>query len=330
MRLSSSAPLRCVSPTPLTRLADGAGGPRQAPQPGASQSPISDNSADAHQVAAEVSAAMFARGEVWRGVTAPSMQQLSQGNLARLRQELGGLHPQERSFVEFARARPWFVTHFTRSPKLDAAGDVWLRSHKQLVDAGVLFHDMHTLGADKTRVAANDYINFSLEVGAGRKKTTSRFGPIEYRASLAHPRVGAAGWLSMDEMVAPPSAMSKWFRNNNCIEGLISGLEFLDVLQKKTNTAEYVFAGPDMLDGLLLTLLASLRPTQQSTRDAIFGIDNDDDLNRLVNKLYRPELKVPQEVRLQAGSFEKFVATTWMGMAIENEAVVPRRRAYAA
>jgi hypothetical protein len=62
----------------------------------------------------------------------------------------------------------------------------------------------------------------------------------------------------------------------------------------KYNTPAYVFSGRNMIPGIALSLIHATRGMSQTAKDRIFGAKNEDDLNNVMNGMFRPEVKVPR------------------------------------
>jgi len=238
---------------------------------------------------------MFGKGELWRrhqreNEQIEAIDKLSRANLARLRTNLKMLRPLEHDFVTKFDKRPFYATHFTPA-KRDRDGETTLYSRKKLIERGITFDLTHSQAADLAEAANDDYVFFSLECGRTPKKASSRFGDVLYRFDLQSSRVGSRfehAWLSLNDMVAPA---------NNGLQRRVPGLPESDYLTVNKavddyNKPTYVFSGGSMMVGVALSIVELTRKLTPDSQRKLLSALSDDDTDKTLNGLFRPELKL--------------------------------------
>lgn len=254
---------------------------------------------------------MFDKGELWRrhqkdNGQIEAIDKLSRANLARLRANLKRLSSLEYDFVTKFDKRPFYATHFTPAER-DRDGETTLYSRKKLIEKGITFDLSHSQAADLAEAANDDYVFFSLECGRTPKKASSRFGDVLYRFDLASSRVGSRfehAWLSLNDMVAPP---------DNTLQRRVPGLPESDY--RKVNNAvdvynkpTYVFSGGSMMVGVALSIVELTRDLTPDSQRKLLSALSDDDTDKTLNGLFRPELKLARF--LITDKFEKHLDET--------------------
>ncbi|AQH05355.1 hypothetical protein A9R05_40765 (plasmid) [Burkholderia sp. KK1] len=238
---------------------------------------------------------MFDKGELWRrhqrdNGQIEAIDRLSRTNLARLRANLKRLSPLEHDFVTKFDKRPFYATHFTPAER-DRSGETTLYSRKKLIEKGITFDLSHSQAADLADAANDDYVFFSLECGRTPKKARSRFGDVLYRFDLKSSRVGSRfehAWLSLNDMVEPASNSLP-----RCVPGLPeSDYQTVNKAVRVYNKPTYVFSGGSMMMGVALSIVELTRKLSPESQRKLLSALSDDDTDKTLNGLFRPELKL--------------------------------------
>lgn len=233
---------------------------------------------------------MIKNGSLWKG--APSgtekshIDKLSKNNLHSLRNELSELSTHEKKFLERFFETPLYATHSTGAPVKREDESVALFSRQKLIDRNIIFNNDNSPQEDIKLLGNDDFVFFALEAGVESKKPSSRFGGTTYRFDFDAPAFKDAAWLSLVEMR---------FAQTPHLARHIEGLNDDDVakLSKRTlQPFETVFSGADMKTGIGLSLIRDLRKLSPESNKRLLDSTDEVAINKLVNGLYRPEIKV--------------------------------------
>ena len=130
---------------------------------------------------------------------------------------------------------------------------------------------------------------FSLEVGETPKKPSSRFGGKMFRFDFSKPSFTDTSWLNLAEM-----RFSRTPHLSRHVQGLTYG-EYVKLSKRELPRFGSIFYGADMKTGIALSLIKDFRDNlSDASRGKLLTCSTDDELNRLVNGMYRPEIKVPR------------------------------------
>ncbi|AOJ05590.1 MULTISPECIES: hypothetical protein [Burkholderia] len=251
---------------------------------------------------------MIESGEIWKDVPAQNardhVRDLSKANLRGLYRELGALSGQEKQFVERFLATPFFATHSTAAPVKSGNDTVSLFSRQKLIDRHIIFNQANSPQEDIKLLGNDDFVFFSLEAGADPKKPSSRFGGTTYRFDFDDPHFRDTAWLSLVEM--------RFARTPNLdrhIEGL-SPDEYSRLSKRTLQPFQTVFAGGDMKAGIALSIVRDMRENLSPDAQArVLGNVGEAHVNKLVNGLYRPEIKVARH----------FFSNQYMEVAVKKD-----------
>lgn len=234
---------------------------------------------------------MTERGELWKDIppsTTPSpVRNLSKTNLRQLYRDLTPLNDLEKQFVERFLVTPFFATHSTAAQVKGNNGTVSLFSRQKLIDRGMIFNQMNSPQEDIKYLGNDDFVFFSLEPGVHPQKPSSRFGGATYRFDFDNSSFRDTAWLSLVEM--------RYARTPN-LERHIEGLdqsEYSRLSKRTLKPFQTVFAGDDMKAGIALSIVRDVRDNlSHDAQVRMLGNTSDSHINKLVNGLYRPEIKV--------------------------------------
>ncbi|MCY0924482.1 MULTISPECIES: hypothetical protein [unclassified Streptomyces] len=235
---------------------------------------------------------MYDAGILWQAKNPGedlNVKNLSRRNIERLQRSLQPLREEELEFYRTFLAAEFFATHTTSGPVLNEEKNLLnLFSRQKLIERGVKFNIANSPQEDIEWLGNDDYVFFSLEVGKEPKKPSSRFGGRTFRFDFARPEFTDAGWVSLVEMR---------FAGTPKLQGHIPGLPDEDygaVSRRELDRFGIVFYGGDMIRGLGLSILERIRGMSDKSQEAMLTMRDDAGLNKLVNGLFRPEIKVPR------------------------------------
>jgi hypothetical protein len=171
---------------------------------------------------------------------------------------------------------------------------LFIGSRRYLVINNIKFPTNHSTLKDIDGLGNADYVFFSLEVGNRLQKTYSKFGKIFYRIPYVRENI-ALRYSSItlaDQLECNP-------QSNKMIKGLSDKTR--KYLSERIFTPyKIMFSGFDnCLRGLLYSIISVTRYLEQDEymkKDAekILQARNDDEMNRVINGLFRPEIRVPR------------------------------------
>ena len=202
-----------------------------------------------------------------------------------------------------------YATHFSDNELLiepTATSKVFsLHSRVKLVaDGKIKFDPANTTERDVIELANDDNIFFSLDIGKEGAKNISRFGDTRFRVPFENDKIQQHGWLTMYDQLEPGLAFADSARLQKTynLEGddlkKIKTLHAtLDHNVKNSGTKhkayEGIFSAKDMKEGMALSLIRAIRGLSSDGRMKLLSDLSPEGLNKLLNHLYRPELKVP-------------------------------------
>lgn len=235
---------------------------------------------------------MLDKGSLWKNHNFNNQKDLinlSKANMRQLYRSLGTLNQHESDFfARFTESR-FFATHTTGAPVENGQGIVSLFSRDKLIERGIIFNENNSPQEDRELLGNDDFVFFSLEVGETPKKPSSRFGGNMFKFDLDKPSFTSVAWLSLTDM-----RFANTPHLNRHIQGL-SCAEYDKLSKRELPRFQTVFHGKDMKAGIALSLIKDFRENLSHTsREKLLCYSTEHDLNRLVNGMYRPEIKVPR------------------------------------
>jgi hypothetical protein len=78
--------------------------------------------------------------------------------------------------------------------------------------------------------------------------------------------------------------------------GFVDNFPHQSFSKRKLDPLAIVFYGRDTIPGILFSILLDLRSTPRDVRSKMLSLRLPDHLNRIINGLYRPEIKVPKHL----------------------------------
>ncbi|MGP9418198.1 hypothetical protein ACT3RT_04290 [Ewingella sp. AOP9-I1-14] len=249
---------------------------------------------------------MLAEGARWDDLTPETtVKSLSRENIKGLHIRLQGpaldkpLAPYEKAFMKRLLESPLSITHATNA--LDKVqntdtGVVSLSSRQKLVRDGVPFPKDNTSKMDIQALANDDNVFFALESGEKLQKPSSRFGKSVMRFDLDSPAVQQHATLHLfDVLNGFPEAV----KHLNTLKSLPhrDQMQTAHMLDKHEHSRYgmdpkgSLFQGKDMKRGLGLAIIDRTRALPEGLRASIL---EKEDINALINGLFRPQVLVPR------------------------------------
>ncbi|RMT91117.1 hypothetical protein ALP39_04014 [Pseudomonas marginalis pv. marginalis] len=233
---------------------------------------------------------MMQNGSIWKaapnGAEKNHIDDLSKSNLSNLRKELGALSAEEKEFLTGFFETPLYATHSTAAPVKRDDDSLALFSRKKLIDRNIIFNTENSPQEDIKLLGNDDFVFFALEAGVVPKKPSSRFGGSTFRFEFDAPAFRDSAWLSLVEM-----RFARTPHLSRHLEGL-SSKEYEDLSTRRLQPFETVFSGGDMKAGIGLSIVRDLRNLSPASNKRMLTNVDEEKVNKLVNGLYRPEIKV--------------------------------------
>jgi insecticidal toxin complex protein TccC len=213
-------------------------------------------------------------------------------------EEVGDLDSEEKAFLEVFSAKDFYVTHATERKVSSKSGDLILFSRKRLVEKGTVFPEDHSMEEDIEELGNDDYVFFSLEVGEKSKKKESRFGGLFYRVNYSHPIFDFSSMSLLDQLnmqIPQPS-----------IVGLSNDARATLRARKYTRLNILFHGREDSMKGLACSIIEVARMLPERDKQIILCARSDDEVNRVINWIFRPEIRVPGIFAVREGSYSVF------------------------
>lgn len=248
---------------------------------------------------------MLSNGSAWKqidngqdGLT--TFQQQSRKNIRRLEGRLDEeieLESAETLFLNAFSDSPFHIVHFS-DQDLRNNDVVELYSRKQLIERQLVFSELNTAEGDLTLLGTDDFVFFSLEAQNEPAKPSSRFGDKRYRAPFSTLHESGQAEYSMLQsldIILPadrPKAAPAWVKDARAY-----GRDFAlrDNEDEDTQRHGAIFVGEDMIRGMGLNVMIDVLTYAEDAGDTLYEVPAD----TLMNSLYRPQVLVPNAVRLK-------------------------------
>ncbi|HCC0888482.1 TPA: DUF4116 domain-containing protein [Salmonella enterica] len=215
------------------------------------------------------------------------IRRLSQENISNLRQALSPLDNEEKAFLETILTIKLRATHVSNANLINKNNILGIYSRRLLIEKEIPFPKSHS--DDDSHILANeDFVFFSLEPGEEPKKASSRFGFKLHSFDLNQPVFEQVSSINLYDQINEQRPDPK-----KHIDGLSE--EATETLRKKESSVyNFMFFGKDLRAGLGLYLLKRIRAIPQRDRQKILAMKGEHELNRVINGILRPEIKVPK------------------------------------
>ncbi len=209
------------------------------------------------------------------------------------------LNLKERRFFQRFLKQDFYLTHATNANLLSASGDLNIYSRKRLMEKRVLFPADNSSDMDVRGLGNDDYVFFSLEVGVPLSKTDSRFGTTLHKINFSQENFRHASLCLFDqlELTVPQPKIDKLSNEGKSILSKRPEPERLSIF----------FNGRDeSLKGLAYNIIKLARMLPEQDQDVLLSADQPAQMNKLINYLFRPEVRVPRMVGIKSGDFYTF------------------------
>ncbi|MFV3287035.1 RHS repeat-associated core domain-containing protein [Pseudomonas sp. NY15356] len=202
----------------------------------------------------------------------------------------------ELGFIEAFAAQTFYAVHATDA-ELDGADGLHIYSRRYLQDQRIPFNESHSDALDVEGLANDDYVFFSLEIGSEPSKSVSRFGKTFYRIPLEHDAFTYASISIVDQIeLEYPVPRIPWISESSRVELRLRSLP------QRTETFYHGRFMSIMSLGRQIAL-ATRWMTSLKNKVAILNERVPEKLNVIMNQLFRPEVRVPREVKVGTGQY---------------------------
>ncbi|MGV3345706.1 hypothetical protein ACGVWS_08140 [Enterobacteriaceae bacterium LUAb1] len=243
---------------------------------------------------------MTKRGYTWRNDSDGLLIKTIEENSTYLNQERQSLNAKETLFLERFMRTKFYATHATNAHVIDEKKRLVLYSYRKLKENGVkpvshqdTSNDIYILGND-------DYVFFSLEAGESLQKKSSRFGNVIYRIDFKNFNFKHADLLLVDQQLA-------WSNNNLDMHFNVQAPVIHDF---RMNYNEYLVHltnnTTSILQKMAMNLILINRHVCELQYPTILTINSDNDVNTLINSVFRPEIRVPRMAIFLNGEYQKY------------------------
>ncbi len=249
---------------------------------------------------------MMATGAKWKAFFPHNLHSDMQENIqtlqAKIQQE--PLSNEEQRFADAFMNKDFFIVHASKTNLINN-GNLLFYSRKQLEEKRIKFPNYHTSTGDLGRLGNDDYVFFSLEPGNNLQKVYSRFGTHFYRIPYKRENVALrhSSMVLFDQLRLASAA-----HDSNLLKNMISSIARRSLKDRVFEAHGICFSGFDnCLQGLLYSIILEARQLDrwgQNDAQKIFSARSDDEMNRVINGLFRPEIRVPKMLGICAGGYQ--------------------------
>ncbi|WP_340609842.1 hypothetical protein [Xenorhabdus bharatensis] len=256
-------------------------------------------------VSIRVNNKMLKKGGVWNNNF--SLPGLSKINIKNLKEKVkvDSLTIDEKDFYQRFLDAKFYAVHATNSPKvIDKESNLTLFSRNKLIEKGISFPKKNTTLVDRTWIANDDNVFFSLEVGFApsknpRENKGSRFGNTIYKIPFIAPVFDCASMVLFDQIE---------LENPRChINGLSSQAKSLLERRFKPNPNDICFYDrKDILNSIALSIIEITRRFKEKDKKIILGASSDKEFNDILRSFFRIEIRVPNTVMIAHEKYFRF------------------------
>ncbi|ECG8590423.1 DUF4116 domain-containing protein [Salmonella enterica subsp. salamae] len=237
---------------------------------------------------------MFSTGSAWHELSEKYserglelMRRLSKDNISNLRKALSPLNNDEKAFLDAILTIKLHATHASDAKLINKDNILKIYSRNLLIEKKIPFPPTHS-DYDSCLLANEDFVFFSLEPGEEHKKSASRFGSSIYCFDINQPVFEQVSSINLYDQIAKLNPDP-----HKHIQGLSE--EAAVILQRRESSVyNFMFFGKDLRTGLGLYLLKRIRAIPESDRQKILAMKEEHELNRVINGILRPEIKIPK------------------------------------
>ncbi|MBI6547770.1 hypothetical protein [Xenorhabdus lircayensis] len=229
-----------------------------------------------------------------------------------LRNSLGKFTNEELEFAKSFKSKEFYIVHVSDKYLIDnlnnSKKDLNLYSRVRLEEKKISFNKYNSSVKDISRLGNDDYVFFSLEVGIIPKKTKSVFGNYFYRIRYSGDNIS----LMHSSMVLFDNLMPKKHLGQPfCCKRLFERLKISDSSKaqfraRKLCRGKSSFSGfYHSLNGLLYSIIHVIRELEnEDDKKELLSARSDEEINLIINGLFRPEVRVPRMIGFVEGSYQ--------------------------
>ncbi|PHM60974.1 hypothetical protein [Xenorhabdus ishibashii] len=249
---------------------------------------------------------MMENGSRWRLFFPQNLHAGMQHNIENLRHQIQmqPLSDKEQQFADVFMKKDFFIVHASDVNLINNnERNLLIYSRHRLQEKGIKFPTHHSSVQDILGLGNDDYVFFSLEVGYTLKKPLSIFGAnfyrIPYRRENMALRHSSMTLIDQIKLKAPDSRMLEKISQ-----------QARTYLKTRGFVRENVhFCGIDnCLEGLLYSIILETRNlgrlSMEKDVNLILSARTDDEMNRVINGLFRPEVRVPRMVGIPNDAYQ--------------------------
>lgn len=236
----------------------------------------------------------------------------SERNLERLANNFEKFEPDtlETDFFLHTSTADYEITHFSSSDFTDVEGNAHFLSRQQLEKRNISFNTNNTEIDDLVELATDRFAFFSIGEHGGKPKTKSRFGNFRYAASYESlNRYQDYALLQTHDLLLPLERPSSSTSSTAFLADSDRAV-FDDGLLSNFNSDEgaavigSIYMGKDIKEGLAMTVTWDFHAMGVDTKQKILErVVEDSNSNSIVQAFYRPQLLIPNGMRLSKGQF---------------------------
>ncbi|BET96676.1 hypothetical protein [Xenorhabdus taiwanensis] len=249
---------------------------------------------------------MMANGSRWRLFWPRNLHNDMQNNIKNLQHkiQIQPLSNEEQQFANAFMRNDFFVVHASDVNLINnPERNLLIYSRYRLQEKGIEFPTHHSSTQDILGLGNDDYVFFSLEVGNTLQKPFSLFGANFYRIPYKREnmafRHSSMTLIDQINLNAPDGKM---------IEKI--SIRAREHLKCRAFLRENVhFCGIDnCLEGLLYSIILETRDlsrlSMKNDASLILSARTDNEMNSVINGLFRPEIRVPRMLGIPSGSYQ--------------------------
>ncbi|MEQ1962485.1 hypothetical protein ABLB69_04765 [Xenorhabdus khoisanae] len=248
---------------------------------------------------------MADKGTRWHFFGARNLHDYMQDNIEELRHEIqiNPLSNEEKQFTDAFMKKDFFIVHASSADLTNNVdNNLLIYSRLRLGGKDIVFPTYHSSVEDRGGLGNDDYIFFSLEVGNSLQKPYSRFGTNFYRVAYKKENIALRhSSMTLIDQIGNESPNSRMINNISlAAHSYLDGRQFI--------RHRVFFSGIDnCLLGLLYSIILETRKFGERLKEdakQILSARTDDEINRVINGLFRPEVRVPRMFGATKGDYQ--------------------------
>lgn len=234
-----------------------------------------------------------------------NIKSISWSNFSNLFSRVGRMSPEESSFLDYFMNAPFYAVHASQAQLQNESNDLVIYSRRMLERKRIDFPEDNSMFEDTLGIAADDHVFFSLEVGSNLHKPFSRFGNKFFKIKFDNPIFLHSSMVLVDQYLLYTEIRS------SRIPGLsATGYNYL--LRRTFDFYKVCFSGRALcIHALGLSIIDAARNMRiPEDKQLILSTRGDANLSKLINCVFRPEIRVPRIAAVKSGQFSEFARVT--------------------